>query len=250
MNITESLAKTGLYSLTEIAEKEKLNYLVVGGLATQAYAFKEFKNYLRPTLDADIITKKIPYPTFVSGYGSDIGRFLKNKFGIHTHLYKNINSNTVGLLTTPQHRHSKDVFLLCFTRYAIDLEDKTPEEGLKYITENRVLIPLHDLNITDENIQTKSKITNTASRYLAVRTPELERKNKKFQMQKKLKLNVEIRPEFDQIRRQILETVNPRLTASLDNLYEQILIDSNNSQKYEVEKDIFDYALLNKILGN
>jgi hypothetical protein len=248
MNITEQLAKIGLYSLTEIAERENLDYLIAGGMAIQAHAFSQFHNYIRPTLDTDIIIKKTPYPTFVAGYGADLGRLLKNKFGVHTHLYNHIHSNAVGLLTQPN-QNSKQVFLLCFARYAMDIEDKTPEEALKYINENRVLIPLNDLNITDENIQTKSKITNTASRVLAVRTPELELKNKRFQMQNKLKLNAEIRPEYARLRTQILGNDNPQLNHSMDSLYEQILIDSNNSAKYEVEKDIFDYVLLTKIIG-
>ncbi|MCC7574717.1 hypothetical protein KO361_03945 [Candidatus Woesearchaeota archaeon] len=249
MSLNKKLTKIDLYALAKIDSlNPTLEYMIVGGLNVQIHAYEQFKNYLRTTIDADILVKNISFKDFLQGYGKEISVFLKNKFDLHYHVQRNHNANTITT-TTNKVESSKDVFLLSFTRYQDELYKKIKEDIEHELKNNFYNIPLKKLDITPETIMTKAKIEDTNNLYLKVRKPELELKRKLKRIEKKAEFKQELRPDYEDLRKKILNNSYLNL-ENISSFHEQVLIDSViKPERHDIEKDLYDYFLLKKIIS-
>jgi hypothetical protein len=250
MSLNKQLTKIDLYTLAKIDSlNPALEYMIVGGLNVQIQAYEQFKNYLRTTIDADILVKNIPFQEFSQSYGKEISIFLKNKFDIKYHVQKNHNANTITTININKEESSKDVFLLSFTRYQDQLYEKIKESIAHELKNNFYEMPLEKLDITPETITTKAKIEDTQNLYVRVRKPELELERKIKRIEKKAEFKQELRPDYEKLRKKILNKDYLSL-KNISSLHEQVIIDSViNPQRHDIEKDLYDYFLLKKIIS-
>ncbi|MFA6072763.1 MAG: hypothetical protein WC758_01475 [Candidatus Woesearchaeota archaeon] len=249
MSLNNKLVQIGIYTLAKTAKEQNLNYLLVGGLNVQVIAYPQFKEYLRPTIDADILIETIPFKQFATTYGHTIGQTLKNKFNLGYHLQNNHFANTATLIENTPDLQSKQVFILSFTRHQDGLYEKINDQVKNEITTCGTSIPLCYLGIQEDSIHKKAKITDCECLTLNSRIPEKEIQVKIQRMQKKLNLPANIGKDFEKIRHDALSNSSAQIPTSLSNLYEQIMMDFSNETTYNVTKDIYDYALLKKSIS-
>lgn len=251
MNINHPLAQTGLYLLANHESKTNNQYVIVGGLAVQAYAQSQFKNLHRPTIDADIVKENITFKTFKQSTGDPIGKLAKNKFGIPHHIINSHNANTVQLMNHP-HLEQKEVFLLHYTRYQKELYSRIADAIKKQI-ESATEIQL-DKIVSKEAIETKAKIKDIPAYHIRVLEEKelLQRKLQRVISKKKREPEVVIEAEYEAIRNKIIHqgiSYKPK-GLSLELLQAKILLSSHeNSTQYNIEKDIYDFCLLKRIFS-
>lgn len=251
MSLNNKLTKIGLYLLSKEASESNLSYLLVGGLAVQAYSHSQFSKYHRPTFDADISTPNLTYKKFKKQYGNNIAKFAKNRFGMGSHVEESHNANTVRLI---QHGdfNQKSFFWLHFNRYQKELYEKIKDKIIYDIENNSLDFSLPDLGITNKSIKTKAEIKDTDNLSLRVLKPyELLRHKLVKVSNKSNKLITKLSPDFKDLREKIIETGSSfKSKKPLNSLYEQILVSyTTDDQKYYIEKDIYDVCLLTKILS-
>jgi hypothetical protein len=251
MNLRSKLTKIGLYTLSHDAEALELPYVVVGGLAVQIYSHSQFQEYLRPTLDADVLIPNMPFKDFKRDYGSVMGKTLKNKFDIGYHIRNSQNANTVQLIDEGSDFANKGVFLLHMTRYQDPLYERIADKLKQDMSEGATKVPLHDIDITDKTVYNyKAKIRDTDELELRVLHCDEVRKRKLNKiLDKATTLSVEVSPEYETVRETILDKgLSYKMKRDIDNLYESILRTyTTDSETYNVEKDIYDFCLLTKI---
>lgn len=251
MSLNNKLTKIGLYLLSKEASESDLSYLLVGGLAVQAYSHSQFSKYHRPTFDADISTPNLTYKKFKKQYGEDMAKFAKNKFGLGSHVEDSHNANTLRLI---QHcpLNQKSFFWLHFNRYQKELYEKIKDKILYDIENNSLDFSLPDLGITNKSIKTKAEIKDADNLNLRVLKPEEVLRHKLAKVSNKSNtLITKISPDFKELREKIIETgASFKSKKPLNSLYEQILKSyTTDDQKYYIEKDIYDVYLLTKILS-
>jgi len=243
MSLNNKLTKIGLYLLSKEASESDLSYLLVGGLAVQAYSHSQFSKYHRPTFDADISTPNLTYKKFRKQYGDNMAKFAKNKFGLGSHVEDSHNANTLRLI---QHSplNQKSFFWLHFNRYQKELYEKIKDKIFYDIENNSLDFSLPDLGVTNKSIRDNLS--------LRVLKPEEVLRHKLAKVSNKSnRLITKISPDFNELREKIIETgLSFKSKKPLNSLYEQILISyTTDDQKYYVEKDIYDVYLLTKILS-
>lgn len=250
MTLNREIAKIALYSLASHVDEKPLKYSIVGGLAVQAYAFQAYQNYLRPTIDADILSLNMDFSEFKELYGTPIGKLLKNKFGLGYHVEKGHHHNGVTVLQNHKDDNSKDVFLLHFTRYNAALYKRIVDDIVDKLENHTVDFRLSDIGVTNDDISIKSKISDVDDLSIKVLTPEkiMERKFGRI-TKKATEYPVQIRSDYSRLQNEIVtDGMSVRLKGNIDSLFEQLVIDSVSSpEKYDAQKDIFDFFLLKSI---
>ncbi len=242
------LPKIGIYLLAKETAAQKVPYVLVGGLAVQVNVPRELADYRRPSFDADISTEPIPFEQFSKGYGGQIGKNAKDKFGLRHHLRNGHNSNGV-LIEQNVEDNGKSIFLLHFNRVQRELYLRDPEFVPRQIEQESYLLPLVNLEITRENIQTKAKV-ETKGLELRVLTPESLVKYKFSRVAKKMS---EANPEFvsdfykmvgDRILEEGMNT--PLKGIEIEESYLQLMRASTDEKRYNIEKDIYDFVMLKR----
>ncbi len=251
MNLNNKLSKIGLYLLSKEAKDESLPYLLVGGLAVQAYAYNHYKKQLRPTIDADISVENMGFKKFKRSYGENFSKLAKNKFGLGSHIENSHNGNTIRLIQHNKY-NQKNMFWLHFNRYQPELYEKIKEKIIYDIENKAELIKLPNLDITNDSIKTKSKIYDANDLELRVLDFEeiLRHKLEKIKNKTKQSKN-KLSNDYENLRDKIIkEEMSFKPKGSVQPLYEQILrTHATNEDNYYIEKDIYDFFLLNKVLS-
>ncbi len=248
MSLNKQLTKIGMYLLSKAEADVNLEYILVGGLAVQAHTHSQFKQYHRPTIDADLCIENIDFKTFRENYGNYIAKMAKNKFDLGHHVRKEQFANSVQIIDTVGRQ--KDIFLLNCTRYQHELYEKIGKEISKDVHREGVRYTLSDLDITSDSIERKAKIRDISDLAIHVLDPdEVQRRKFNNIVKKTEKYDIEIKKPFEAIRNKMLTGYSNIDVISMDNLYEEIIKTYvSNPEQYYLEKDIYDFYILSKAL--